>query len=707
MKFNAPKPDSKKYSVLIFEIENGIIKVPKFQRDFVWSKDKTAKLLDSILKGYPIGTFIFWQTTIRMNEIKNIGNLNIQDTPIGTQVQYVLDGQQRITSLYAAYRGAQIQKTGEKLATDYTNIFVNLDVDINENDEQVIIAEEKGEKCISLSDVLNFNFDMVKNLSLRFSDEELNTINDYSTAFKTYEFSTVILTKEDIDSAIEVFTRINTGGQTLTLFEIMSAKSYDQEQHFDMQEKWEEFIKELADIQFDGISSSVILQLLSLVLSRNKECKRKTILALEKQVIINNWDKCICALKDSIDYFRTTYRIPVSRILPYDALLTSFAYFFFKNNGRQPNFKQRKYLEEFFWRMSLSFRYSGSAETNLGQDVKRIDMILENQRPDYSDIKLFLDSPQSLINESFSTGNSFCKAVLCLLAYQEPKDFHHNGKVILDNSWLKVSTSKNYHHFFPKSFLGKSTPNCNSIVNITLVSDSLKKKLIGSKGPSNLIDNFETENNQLEKTLKTHLIDLRGFGIHSNDYNVFLSARSQRMYEELKSRIDLTRNEPVQDKIHEIIRSGESETVEFKSTMRYDLRQKKVNKILEYVIAKTIAAFLNSEGGDLFIGVDDRQNALGLLDDFSTLKDKCKDGFERHLIGVINKYIGKNFATNIKITFPKYDDVQICRIKISKSSSPVFITFQGDQDFFVRLGCTSQPFTHEEASKYQKKRFPY
>jgi len=68
MSFEQPKPDSKKYSDLISEIQKGIIKIPKFQREFVWSIDKTAKLLDSILKGYPIGTFIFWQTSERISE---------------------------------------------------------------------------------------------------------------------------------------------------------------------------------------------------------------------------------------------------------------------------------------------------------------------------------------------------------------------------------------------------------------------------------------------------------------------------------------------------------------------------------------------------------------------------------------------------------------------------------------------------------------
>ncbi|NTW76726.1 MAG: DUF262 domain-containing protein, partial [Syntrophaceae bacterium] len=243
MIFEQPKPDSKKYADLINEIQKGIIKIPKFQRDFVWSIDKTAKLLDSILKGYPIGTFILWQTDERINDIKNVGNLDIPDTPDGVKVQYVLDGQQRITSLFAAYLGAQLQKVGEKKITDYRNIVVNLDVDIKDNDEQVITEEPLSEKHLSLCEVLNFSYSKAKELSGRFSEEELEKIDGYSTAFKTYEFSTVVLRKEDIDSAIEVFTRINTGGQTLTLFEIMSAKTYDEPQKFDMQVKWDGFIK--------------------------------------------------------------------------------------------------------------------------------------------------------------------------------------------------------------------------------------------------------------------------------------------------------------------------------------------------------------------------------------------------------------------------------------------------------------------------------
>jgi hypothetical protein len=702
MKFAQPKPDSKKYSDLINEIQKGIIKIPKFQREFVWSIDKTAKLLDSILKGYPIGTFILWQTDERINDIKNVGNLDIPDTPDGTKVQYVLDGQQRITSLFAAFLGAQIKKAGEKKVTDYRDIFVNLDKDISDNEDQIITSEPVGNKYISLSDVLNFSYAKSKELPEKFSEDDKQIIDDYSTAFKTYEFSTVVLRKEDIDSAIEVFTRINTGGQTLTLFEIMSAKTYDESLGFDMQVKWDDFIRELKEIKYEGVSSTVILSLLALVISRTKECKRKTILALDKLTLINTWNASISALKDSIDYFRTTYRIPVSQLLPYDSLLVPFAYFFQKNQGK-PNSDQRKYLEEFFWRASLSFRYSSSTESKLAQDIKRIDLILDNKRPDYNDFKIYLESPQTLIETNFSAGNSYCKAILCLLAYHEPKDFQDNGRVILDNSWLKVASSKNYHHFFPRAYLkSKNLPGSNSLVNITFVSDHLNKIKIRANAPSIYIKDFQDENSQINKSLNSHLIDLNGFGIESDDYSIFLQSRAKRIYDELKSRIELNHKEPANEAIKELILGGESDLVEFKSTLRFDLREKAVNRKLEYVVAKTIAAFLNSEGGHLFIGIDDNQNALGLNNDIETLNNKSIDGFELHIVEILKKYIGTEYSSHIRISFPEYGDTKICHVKIAKSGKPVFTKNEGSEDFFVRMGCSSQPLGREEQSAYEK-----
>lgn len=699
-----PKPDSKKYTDLISEIQKGQIKVPKFQRNFVWSLEKTAKLLDSILKGYPIGTFILWETNERLNDIKNIGNLELPAIPDDIKVQYVLDGQQRITSLYAAFLGAKIQKEGEKKITNYADIYVDLNGDVENNDDQIVISEKPEEGIfITLHEVLNFNENLLE-IKEKYSDEQFKKIHQYSQTFSTYDFSTIVLRKEDIDSAIEVFTRINTGGQTLTLFEIMSAKTYDEEQDFDMEDRFQGLLKELEERKYDTISSSVILSVLSLILSKNKECKRKVILQLDKQAIIDIWDDVISALKESVDYFRSVYRIPVSAILPYDSLLVPFAYFFYFQKEK-PKGDQIKFLEEFFWRMSLSFRYSSSTESKLAQDIKRVDEILNGNRPNYEDVKVYLSSPKDLIETGFSAGSSYCKAILCLLAYHEPKDFQDNGKVILDNSWLKVANSKNYHHFFPKAYLRKNNiGNENSLVNITLVSADLNKRKIKAKAPSIYIQDFLDENDELPISIKSHLIDdLNNFGVMSDDYLVFLEKRASTIFNELKKRIELKHKEDKkEDEVKELILNGESETLEMKSTLRFDLKEGRVNKKLEYVVAKTISAFLNTEGGTLIIGVDDDDNILGLEKDISTLTKQSVDGFELHLRQVIKRYLGDYFEKYIKVTFPKVDDKEICKIQISKSGKPVFITFEGTESFFVRNGNASIPKNRQEQSEYEK-----
>jgi hypothetical protein len=332
-----------------------------------------------------------------------------------------------------------------------------------------------------------------------------------------------------------------------------------------------------------------------------------------------------------------------------------------------------------------------------------VDEILNDRRPNYDDVAISLDSPEELINTDFRTGSSYCKAVLCLLAYLEPKDFQSNGKVILDNSWLKVANSKNYHHFFPKAFLKKQKiANANSLVNITLVSADLNKKKIKAKAPSIYVKEFSDENEELPNTLKSHLIDIDS-GISSDDYNVFLEKRAQKIYTELKNRIELKNNpDAKQEEIHELILNGESDTLEIKSTLRFDIREEKVNKKLEYVIGKTISAFMNTDGGNLVIGVDNNGNILGLEKDYQSFQKPNKDGFELHLVEVIKKYLGEEFMKYVKISFPKISDKEICWVKISKSGKRVFLKNEGNQEFYIRMGCSSQPLTREKQSEYEK-----
>ncbi|RPE67318.1 hypothetical protein EDD53_1724 [Pacificibacter maritimus] len=684
--------------------------MPKFQRDFVWDLKATAKLLDSILKGYPIGTFILWETDQRINDIKNIGGFELPETPVGSNVQYVLDGQQRITSLFAAYLGEQIRKPGEKKITDYKDIVVNLEKNLEEKEKDIVTVKDEAEVFIPLHDVLNFNHKMGKKLeSDGFEEWQIDQIDEYSNAFSTYAFSTVTLRQNDIESAIEVFTRINTGGKVLTLFEIMSAKTYDEAANFDMQTHWEKFQKKLNDSKYENISASVLLQILSLVISESKECKRKTILGLDKADIIARWDDVISVIEKTIDHFRTVLRIPVSQILPYDTLIVPFAYFFLKT-GKSPNGQQRKYLEELFWRSSLSLRYSSATESKLAADIKKVDLIIDGKRPSYPEFKLFMNSAQDLRETDFSTGNAICKSILCILAYHEPKDFDTNGKVLLDNSYLKIASSKNYHHFFPRAFIRNhgtdaETPYANSIVNITLVSAELNKKRIGAKAPSVYLADFSDENSELKHALNSHLIEMDDASVIQDDFTAFLKYRSEVLYSEILKRIEPSEAPPQIDPVHELILEGEGQLVEFKSTLRYDMRTGEVNKKLEHVVAKTVAAFMNSDGGSLFIGVDDHGNAIGLELDYGTLSKKDRDGFQLHLANIFDKYLGKDVMKLWKLNWPTYDDKQICHVEASRANKPVHVISEGKEEFFVRKEGSSQPLSRAEEHEWNKGRF--
>jgi len=281
----------------------------------------------------------------------------------------------------------------------------------------------------------------------------------------------------------------------------------------------------------------------------------------------------------------------------------------------------------------------------------------------------------------------------------------NNGKIILDNSWLKVANSRNYHHFFPKAYLKKNNiGNENSLVNITLVSADLNKKKIRAKAPSIYIQGFLDENDDLPISLKSHLVnDLDDFGVMSDDYIVFLEKRATAIFMELKNRIELKHKEDKkQDEVKELILSGENEKFEMKSTLRFDLRENKINKKLEYIVAKTTSAFLNTDGGTLTIGVDDDGNILGLEKDLKTLSKQDIDGFELHFRQAIRKYLGEYFEKYIKITFPTIENKEICVVKILKCGKPVFIKYEGKEQFFVRNGNASIPKSRKEQSEYEK-----
>jgi len=152
-----------------------------------------------------------------------------------------------------------------------------------------------------------------------------------------------------------------------------------------------------------------------------------------------------------------------------------------------------------------------------------------------------------------------------------------------------------------------------------------------------------------------------------------------------------------------LLQKGEGLYVEFKETLRYDARKGETSRELEKMVLKTIVAFLNAEGGTLLIGVNDEGEVVGLDNDYKILVKKNRDGFENHLNMLVKTHIGLPFAKYVNVDFADIDGKDVCIVSVKESHKPAYF-HNGDkkEDFFVRVGNSTQPFSMSEAEEYIK-----
>lgn len=422
---------------IISKIESSEFLIPRFQRAFVWSKEQTANLIDSIFHNYPIGSFIIWKTTERLKSLKKIGSVVIPSPPDSGFVYYILDGQQRITSLYVSIKGCVVELPNGNIE-DYGTLTVDLTAD---GDDRIVYEKPDGlnpNTSISLSSLINSD---LTTLFSKFSSkpELLTVIDTYRKSIDSYRFSKIELEDADINVATEVFTRLNTSGKALSAFEIMCAKMYDESRDFDLLAKREEQIDEWKMVGYETVPNITVLQAVCAVI--NKTVSGRDILALNKSQFIDEWPKVSMAFNSAIDYMKTTYGVAVSKLLPYDVLLVPFVYYF-RFHPLNPSGDQEKYLKDYFWRCVVSSRFGDGMISKVAQDIENIiDPIIAGERPSYDKgIDLSLENLKLI--GSFSTGSAFARGVLCILASKHPRSFKTNSEVTIDNAWLAQGNSK-------------------------------------------------------------------------------------------------------------------------------------------------------------------------------------------------------------------------------------------------------------------------
>ena len=350
----------------------------------------------------------------------------------------------------------------------------------------------------------------------------------YRDSLWSYQASTVVVKGASIEVATKIFTRINVAVKRLDVFDIMVAKTYDTEQDFDLRKKTEGVLNEHKKRGYGTVPKIVVLQAVSAII--DGETKQRNILELDKQVFIDTWPRAYRAIIRAVDYLKNTLEVPVSGLLPYRTILVPVAYFFANTKRATPVGRTHNRLVDYFWRTSLAEHYSQSQDTKLGEDIRRMDVIIRGERPAYD---YAVDPSPDLIrrNGKFNTRSAFVKAILCLLAGNRPCRFDNH------NTRISFTSSINYHHFFPKSYLkaeGYKDSEINHIVNITILDEELNKR-IGASKPSQYMKRFLGENRRPAATMKTHFIDIRDYA--SDNYDTFFKRRCSKIAAELNKKL--------------------------------------------------------------------------------------------------------------------------------------------------------------------------
>lgn len=507
---------SLKLGDIIRDVERGKLRIPRFQREFVWERSKVVRLLDSIYRQFPIGSFFFWEAPRKYNRFfRNIAELRLPEPEDRDEIVFVLDGQQRITSLYATIKGLRFD------GSNYSDICF----DLKKREFETRKADNK--RYIALSDLLDERkqFDIYDKLS----QEDRQTFADCRFVLINYPFSVVLVRDTELDEACDIFERINQAGKRLSLADLVVARTWSED--FDLREKIKEFNNTLSMKGFRGLHPEAVIESLSL---NTKGGSTGSIqLGLTSNEVKSVWQKTSDSINLAIDFIRGNLGVKRYGFLPYRGIIPVLAYYFYKSGNRAilPNHKE--IVEKWFWRVSFSERYGSAAPTRIGEDRKLFDQIITN-RPVSVDYPVNI-TVENIYEVEMKTTSAIKNAVICLLAKRSPRHFKNNTKIPLDDAYFSDYNSPEKHHIFPANFLKQKGIKGFSLANFCFLPAELNKEISDNK-PQEYFKEIKDTNPEFEETMETHLIPVNdGSGIWADDYQKFLEQRANLIKKEIES----------------------------------------------------------------------------------------------------------------------------------------------------------------------------
>ena len=684
---------------LIKEIKRGGLILPEFQRGYVWSRDQVRSYLNSLYRGYPSGSFLIWRTP---TPPKVRGDSLTDDS---TSYRLILDGQQRLTSLFALLEGEPPPfYEGEKLFFDIhfnvvTEEFAYYKAGVMKNNPDWIAVTaffKKGlagflEEVSSLDDdARRFYFGNMTKLTA------LDRIKDYNYYQKD-------LTELDMDRVVEVFNLVNSSGTRLSKSDL--ALAHICSMWPEARERFRQAQLEYGHERF-GFDLNFFTRCTSIVATGSALYDPLYKTPIDK--VRDAWPRVRKALDYLLNVLRGEAYIDTSSSLPSEMVLVPMVSYLAING--KPHFdsdaEKRNFLHWMYAAMMWA-RYSGSTDTKLQADIEALKSddpparLRENLIADRGRIKV-----EAKDLEGAGISNPMYPMTYIVARSRGAVDWFQ-GTPLYQKAIGKSFGLEN-HHIFPSALLYKSgyeSTNSshkrmvNEIANIAYLTQQANLG-ISDRRPEDylptVVAKYPDALRQQSVPESTALWSVDRFG-------EFLAERRRRLAEAINTYMDslLQPANRAGMTISDFVARGEGPRLEFKSSFRWDYRQQAVNPALEKVIAKTIAGLMNYEGGTLVVGVADNGTILGLDSDMASFHTKPdRDGLQLYLTNLLAKYIGTGTASLVDVSLATVDDHTVAVLSADRARQPVFVQDQGQPEFYVRSGSQTRPLDIRDATDY-------
>ena len=461
-----PETANVRLNTLVERIGSGDIKLPAFQRGFVWEPDQILRLLDSIYQGFPIGSILLWRTNEHLSSERNIGGFELPDTATGYPVNYLLDGQQRLTSLYAVFRPHEEAQDKEP-AEAFNVAFVP-------ETEEFVPAGEAPVASINLARVLDVQ-KMITELG-RFEDQDRKMIAHLQDTFKDYEVPVVTIAEKEHREVCDIFERINSMGTPLTTMELLTAWTWSES--FDLRVRLGVLQGEIEEAGFGFIENRTLLQCVAALSSG--EISTQSIVDVEPNDIVGSIESLQQGLRGAVDFFGKELSIWSLDFLPFPVQLIPLVWFY--SHEPKPNSRQLRLLKRWFWRSSFALRYAQGTNRNVAADILGMGQVLRGDDDAFSLLPALVES--KFFVRTWAIRSAAAKAHACLLAQQVPRSLL-SGVTLDLGEVLSRYNAREFHHIFPRAMLraeGVPPRQADVLANICMVTAADNKK-IGKRSP--------------------------------------------------------------------------------------------------------------------------------------------------------------------------------------------------------------------------------